>query len=123
MRKWRLLALGVTAFSGPALIALPACAAAMHVMESRPAAEAVMAQGNTEFFVRFDGPVDHARSRLTVLRDGQVVQTLHPRLNSQPSVLYAGVPRLAPGGYVLHWMTASMREHDMSEGDIAFQVR
>jgi methionine-rich copper-binding protein CopC len=98
-------------------------AAAMHVMESRPAAEAVMTQGNTEFFVRFDGPVDHARSRLTVLRDGQVVQTLHPRLNSQPNVLYSGVPRLGPGSYVLHWVTASMRDHDVSEGDIAFQVR
>jgi methionine-rich copper-binding protein CopC len=95
----------------------------MHVMDSRPSGAAVMTQGATEFFVRFDGPVDHARSMLTVLRDGRVVQALHPRLNSQPSVLYSGVRRLPPGDYVLHWVAASAREQDVSEGDIAFAVR
>jgi hypothetical protein len=59
-------------------------AAPTHVMESRPAAEAVMDGTQTEFFNRFGGSVDHAASVLTVLQDGRVIQVLHPRLNSQP---------------------------------------
>jgi methionine-rich copper-binding protein CopC len=101
----------------------PARAAAMHVMESRPTAQAVMDGGQTAFFVRFDGPVDHAASVLTVLRDGKVVQTLHPRLNSRPNTLYSAVRHLAPGGYTLHWTTRPMRGSDVSEGDIPFSVR
>jgi methionine-rich copper-binding protein CopC len=95
----------------------------MHVMESRPAAEAVMDGGQTEFFIRFDGPVDHAASVLTVLQDGRVTQVLHPRLNSQPNTLYSGVRRLAPGAYVLHWMTRSMPDRDVSEGEISFSIK
>jgi hypothetical protein len=54
-------------------------AAPMHVMESRPGAEAVMDGTQTEFFIRFGSPVDHAASVLTVLQDGRVIQVLHPR--------------------------------------------
>jgi methionine-rich copper-binding protein CopC len=98
-------------------------AAPMHVMESRPAAEAVMDGRQTEFFIRFDGPVDHAASVLTVLQDGRVIQVLHPRLNSRPNTLYSGVRRLAPGAYVLHWMTRSMPDRDVSEGEISFSIK
>jgi methionine-rich copper-binding protein CopC len=98
-------------------------AALMHVMESQPAAEAVMDGGQTEFFIRFDGPVDHAASVLTVLQDGRVIQVLHPRLNSRPNTLYSGVSRLAPGAYVLHWMTRSMPDRDVSEGEISFSIK
>jgi methionine-rich copper-binding protein CopC len=97
--------------------------APMHVMESRPAAEAVMDGTQTEFFIRFGGPVDHAASVLTVLQDGRVIQVLHPRLNSRPNTLYSGVRRLAPGAYVLHWMTRSMPDRDVSEGEISFSVK
>ncbi len=100
-----------------------AYATTMHVMESRPAAEAIMAGPQTEFFIRFDGPVDHRASVLTVLQDGRVVQVLHPRLNSQPNTLYSGVRKLAAGGYVLRWMTRSMRDHDATEGEIGFSVK
>jgi methionine-rich copper-binding protein CopC len=98
-------------------------AAPMHVTESRPTAEAVMDGRQSEFFIRFDGPVDHAASVLTVLQDGRVIQVLHPRLNSRPNTLYSGVRRLAPGAYVLHWMTRSMPDRDVSEGEISFSVK
>ncbi len=104
---------------GPGL----ARAATMHVMESKPVAEAVMDGHATEFFIRFDGPVDHSGSVLSVLRDDQVVETLHPRLNSQPSVLYATAPRLSPGRYVLRWSTRSVPDLEGSQGDIAFTVK
>lgn len=77
----------------------------------------------TEFFIRFDGPVDHAASVITVLQDGRVTQVLHPRLNSRPNTLYSGVRRLAPGAYVLHWMTRSMPDRDVSEGEISFSIK
>ena len=95
----------------------------MQVMESRPAAHAVMDGAKTQFFVRFDGPVDHAASHLTVVQNGQIVQVLHPRLNSQPNVLYSGVRRLAPGAYTLRWATRSMQGHDASHGEITFVVK
>ena len=76
----------------------------------------------TVFFIRFDGPVDHAASVLTVLQDGRVIQVLHPRLNSRPNTLYSGVRRLASGAYVLHWMTRSMSDRDVSEGEISFSI-
>jgi methionine-rich copper-binding protein CopC len=108
---------------GGLLLAGSALAAAMHVMESRPTARAVMDGGQTEFFIRFDGPVDHRASALSVMRDGEIVQTLHPRLNSQPNTLYSGVKHLEPGACTLHWMTRSMQGHDVSRGDIAFSVK
>src|SRR5271165_6116842 len=97
---------------GAMLAAGAADAETMRVMESRPSAHAIMDGSETEFFVRFDGPVDHSASRLTVVQNGKVVQVLRPRLNSQPNVLYSGVRRLAPGDYELHWTTRSMRDHD-----------
>lgn len=118
VRATVLVALVAWLLSAPA-----AMAETMHVMESLPAAHAVMDGTQTELFVRFDGPVDHAASRLEILRDGGVVQILHPRLNSQPNVLYAGVKRLPPGSYVLRWTTQAMRDHQASTGDIDFTVR
>jgi methionine-rich copper-binding protein CopC len=100
----------------------PAWAADMQVMESRPAAQAVMTGSDTQFFVRFDGPVDHGASSLTVLQGGKVVQTLHPRLNSQPNVLYSGIRRLPSGSYVLHWEARSTADKSISQGDIPFSV-
>jgi hypothetical protein len=33
-----------------------------------------------QYIVRFDGPVDHAQSQLEIVRDGHVIEVLHPRL-------------------------------------------
>lgn len=101
----------------------PARAEPMHVMSSSPLASAVMTGSETEFFIEFDRPVDHAASRLSVLRDGQVVQVLHPRLRSRPNFLYSGVRRLAPGDYSLRWSTRPAHDREASEGEIAFTVR
>ncbi len=105
------------------LAAAPAWARTMVVMESRPAASAVMDGSATDVFVRFDGPVDHASATLGILHDGLVVARLHPRLNSQPNTLYAAAGRLPPGAYTLHWTARSAQDHDASAGDIAFTVR
>ena len=104
------------------LLSCPAYAAKMHVVQSWPTAQAVMHGDQTEFFVRFDGPVDHAGSVLSVVQDGRILQILHPRLNAQPDTLYSGVRRLAPGAYTLHWATYALKDHSLSQGTINFRV-
>jgi methionine-rich copper-binding protein CopC len=94
----------------------------MQVVTSTPLAEAIMQGRNEQFAVRFDGPVDHARSRLEILRDGQVVRQLHPLLDSAPDVLFASAPAPQPGHYVLHWSARSLPDGEVSEGTIPFTV-
>jgi methionine-rich copper-binding protein CopC len=94
----------------------------MHVATSTPAADVVMHGRNMQYLVRFDGPVDHIRSRLEILHDGQVVARLHPRLDSAPEVLFASAPAPPQGRYALHWTVKSMTDEELSEGTIPFSV-
>jgi methionine-rich copper-binding protein CopC len=94
----------------------------MHVEASTPLAEAIMQGRNEQFAVRFDGPVNHARSHLEILRDGQVVRQLHPLLDSAPDVLFASAPAPQPGHYVLRWSAYSLPDGEMTEGTIPFTV-
>ena len=100
----------------------PAPARPMHVLSSTPEAEAIMQGRNAQYVVRFDGPVDHAQSRLEILRDGHVVQRLDPLLDSAADVLFASAPAPEPGRYMLHWIVKSVRDEEASEGMIAFSV-
>ena len=99
-----------------------ASARPMHVLASTPAAQAIMHGANAQYVVRFDGPIDHAQSRLEILRDGQVVERLDPLLDSAADVLFASAPTLQPGHYVLHWTVKSIPDQDDSDGMIAFSV-
>jgi methionine-rich copper-binding protein CopC len=95
----------------------------LHVMESAPAASAVIDGRSSEFFVRFDRPVDHIRSLLAITRDGKVIETLHPRLGSAPEVLFARAPTLPAGDYKLHWSVKTMTDVTVVQGDIPFSVK
>ncbi len=118
-----LAALIAPALIAPALLAPAGAASPMQVTQSRPATEEVMHGDVTEFFVRFSAPVDHATAVLQVLEDGHLVQTLHARLRSQPNTLYAGVRRLTPGAYTLHWQVRAMAaNHEVTQGEIVFVV-
>jgi methionine-rich copper-binding protein CopC len=99
-----------------------AIARPMHVLNSTPSAEAIMSGNNAQYVVRFDGPVDHRNARLDILRDGQMVERLHPLLDSAPDVLFAQAPELQPGRYTLHWSVISMPDQETSDGMIAFSV-
>jgi methionine-rich copper-binding protein CopC len=95
----------------------------MHVMSSTPVAETIMHGRNEQYVVRFDGPVNHAESRIEILRDdGQVVRRLHPLLDSAADVLFASAPAPEPGHYMLHWSTRSFPDGEISEGTIPFTV-
>ena len=51
-----------------------------HVVESAPAANAVVDGRTSAFYVRFDRPVDHVRSLLFIKRGDEVIETLQPLL-------------------------------------------
>lgn len=95
----------------------------VRVMDSAPEAKAVIGEPGSAFYVRFDRPIDHIHSRLSILRDGQVVQRLQPRLQSAPDVLFARAPTLPPGEYMLRWTVRTMEGVKVIEGDIPFTVR
>ena len=91
------------------------------VRESRPAAEAIIHGRHAEYVIRFDGPVDHAASRLQIMQAGRVIQSLTPLMDSAVDVLFASGEAPSPGRYVLHWETRSV-DGDKSSGDIPFAV-
>lgn len=111
----RFLLVGV----GLAGLATTARAQELRVLESAPRANAVIGPRSSGFYVRFNRPVDHQDSRLAIMRDGQVVEVLHPRLESSPDVLFARAPTLPPGSYALAWRVGGDPQLD---GEIPFTV-
>ena len=100
----------------------PASAQDVNVLDSAPKAQAVIGEPGSAFFVRFDRPIDHIHSRLSIRQDGKIVEQLTPRLESAPDVLFARAPTLAPGSYTLHWAVRTMTDVKTQEGDIPFTV-
>jgi len=94
----------------------------LKVLETNPAANTVMDTHSDGFFVRFNQPVDHINSRLLVKRGDAVVETLVPRLQSNPNVLFARAPALPPGQYTLHWMVKTMTDVRIEQGDVPFSI-
>ena len=113
----------IAALSGLGMLGAPAWAEDVRVMQSMPAASAVIGGRGSEFFVRFDRPVDHIHSTLAITRDGKLVEQLHPRLESAPDVLFARVSTLPAGDYKLHWEVRTMAGVDRIKGDIPFTVK
>jgi methionine-rich copper-binding protein CopC len=116
------LVLGCSALALLLMSSGQASARPMHVLKSTPDAQAVMHGRNMQYIVRFDGPVDHAQSQLEIVRNGHVIEVLHPRLDSAVDVLFASAPAPEPGSYVLHWSVKSISDGDVSEGVIPFSV-
>jgi methionine-rich copper-binding protein CopC len=115
----------IAALSGAATLGAltPARADDVRVMQSMPAASAVIGGRSSEFFVRFDRPVDHIHSTLAIMRDGKLVEQLHPRLESAIDVLFARAPTLPAGDYKLHWAVRTMTGAEPIHGDIPFTVK
>jgi methionine-rich copper-binding protein CopC len=100
-----------------------ALAEAPRVVGSQPAANAVLDGRPADYLIRFAGPVDHQRSSLAILRDGQVVERMNPRLDAAPDVLFARGLALAPGAYELRWTMRSLQDGSVTEGSVPFSVR
>ena len=115
-RRRTLLAGAAAGFLGAAR---PASAQDVRVLDSAPRANAVIGRRSSGFYVRFNRPVDHEDSRLTIKQDGRILEVLHPRLESAPDVLFARAPTLQPGSYTLHWLIGGEPQFD---GEIPFTV-
>jgi methionine-rich copper-binding protein CopC len=110
--------------TGLALLApVPAWADDVRVMDSQPTAKAVIGEPGSSFFVRFDRPIDHIQSRLSIYRDGQLVERLEPRLQTEPNILFARAPTLPPGEYTMHWVVRTFEGAKVEEGSIPFMVK
>jgi methionine-rich copper-binding protein CopC len=94
----------------------------LKVLETHPAANTILDGRSDGFFVRFNQPVDHVNSQLVIKRGGDVVETLQPRLQSNPNVLFARTPSLPTGQYVLHWYVKTLAGAKVEQGDVPFSV-
>ncbi len=73
-------------------------------------------------FLRLDRPVDHARSSLVIVGNGNVVRTLEPLLETEPDLVFARTPMLAPGDYALQWSVRTGNGDVVDQGTIPFTV-
>ena len=93
---------------------------AMDLVEQRPAVNEIMQGSGLAFALRFDQPIDHQRSSLTLVTP-RGTRMLRPRLDAEPNTLYSAVGQLAPGDYTLRWK-ARARGGQMLTGTIPFRV-
>ena len=83
---------------------------------------AVLTGRHAEYVIRFDGIVDHESSRIYIMQSGHVLQSLSPRGDSAPEVLFAGAEMPPPGDYQLQWQARSPGDTVISSGVIPFSV-
>jgi methionine-rich copper-binding protein CopC len=95
---------------------------AQKVVETMPAKDGTLSGVRDDYFIRFDQPVDHIHSTIDIMQNGKRVQALRPRLNSEPTVLFARAPNLAPGKYVMHWSVPAANGSTVYQGEISFFV-
>jgi len=117
----RLVAVALLAGSLTPSLAL---ARAMLITASFPSAQQVVDTQNAHYSVRFDGPVDHRQSSMSITgTDGKLVGTLHPLLDSATDVLFATGLRLPAGDYQLHFSVRSVPDGEVSSGYVPFTVK
>jgi methionine-rich copper-binding protein CopC len=73
--------------------------------------------------IHFENPVDHGKSLLVIVSDGEVIRVLQPRLETEPNTLFARTAMLAPGRYVLQWRARSSGRGDVERGDMPFTIK
>jgi copper resistance protein C len=107
--------------TGLAVAAPSLPARTMEMVEQSPKVSEIVDGSAIAFALRFDGPLDHQRSRLTLVGP-RGERELRPRLDAQPNTLYSAIGRLEPGDYRLRW-TCVTRNGEMMSGDYPFTVR
>jgi hypothetical protein len=76
----------------------------------------------TEVLLQFDRPISHERSTLFLVLNGKVIETIHPRLEASPKVLFARIQTPTPGAYVLRWTVCPQGSNDRYDGEFPFKV-
>jgi hypothetical protein len=75
-----------------------------------------------ELVVRFDRPISHQRSWLFLVRDGKVVETIYPRLEAAPNVLFARIQTPPAGNYIVRWTVCPEGSNDRYIGEFSLTV-
>jgi methionine-rich copper-binding protein CopC len=109
------------AFLAAAFLATAHAAQAMSMIEQSPRINHIMDGSAVSFALRFDRPLDHKSSALTVVGP-HGSKTLRVRLNAEPNTLYSALGRLEPGDYELRWKARSS-SGEMLAGGFPFTVR
>ncbi|MGE5149249.1 MAG: copper resistance protein CopC [Rhodospirillaceae bacterium] len=94
----------------------------LKVLETMPAKDGTLSGVGGDYFVRFDKPVDHLHSTIDITQNGKLVETLHPRFKTEPNVLFARAPSLAPGNYAMHWSVPTADGSTVYQGEVSFSV-
>jgi hypothetical protein len=87
-----------------------------------PKGTVAVGQQSTEFIVRFDKPVNHTLSSLSIIHDGKVIGVLNSRLDAAPNVLFARIRTPPAGRYVLHWTFCPEGTADKFDGEVPFTI-
>jgi methionine-rich copper-binding protein CopC len=120
--RHRLLKRCLALLSGAMLgsLAGPPPALPMSLVEQVPVVTEIIDGSALAFALRFDQPINHYRSTLTLVTpDG--TSPLGVRLSAQPNTLYSAIGRLMPGSYELRWH-AHTANGEILAGMIPFSV-
>ena len=86
-----------------AIAAVPSIAQAHAILEeSTPPSGASVKPGPLELRFRYNSRIDHARSRLTLIRPDRTKDTIPIAAEAPPDIIDAHV-ELSPGAYVIRW--------------------
>ena len=91
------------------------------VIQSTPAADAVVTGPDVTVELRFNSRIDHPRSRLTLYLPDGGGRPLSQIPGTAPDVIDAKAVGLAPGAYRLRWQVLAIDGH-ITRGDISFRV-
>ena len=94
----------------------------VRVLETMPTNGAKLDGASTAYYVRFNQPIDHIHSVILIKQNGAVVQTLQPRFDTEPEVLFARASTLNPGHYTFHWVVKTLAGTETTAGEIPFSV-
>jgi hypothetical protein len=81
-----------------------------------------ISERGTELLVRFNRPISHQLSWLSLVRAGKVVATVHPRLEAQPNVLFARIQTPMTGRYIVRWTVCPEGSNDRYDGEFPLTV-
>jgi methionine-rich copper-binding protein CopC len=99
----------------------PAPSGAHAILEaSQPSANGTVAAGTVRFRLRYNSRIDHARSRLTLIRPDQTRTVVTIVTGDDPGTASAAAV-LTPGAYVLRWQVLAIDGH-ITRGDLPFTV-
>lgn len=106
-----------------ASIALGATQALAHaiVLEAKPAPGAIVAGPDLTLSLRYNGRIDHARSRLTLIGPDGATKRIAIAPDSPADSLTAALQGLSPGAYRLRWQVLSVDGH-ITRGEVPFQI-